>query len=422
MSSKIFYFVGHTANCELNSGIQRVTRYLGRALGDLGRDVVFVGWLGQARAATRASDEELNRLARWHGPTFRSQGARGRPLELDPLDCNELRGSWLVVPECPYHTQPDGDATLQLIAYAHRVGLKIAFIFHDLIPIATPGYEDLRDAHKRFVQQMTLADAIIPVSSYSARDLQHYLLHTLELSRAELPPIICCLLPEEIPGQPRVEVAAEPATETISIISLGLLEPRKNHAKLLQAFNGLCAERPQLDVRLTLIGNHRPTTLDELTQFMQRNSRIRFAGFLPDEDVFSLYGECHFTVFPSVLEGYGMPITESLWFGKPVLCAKFGSMAEVAAGGGCLTVDTRSVDALTRGIEGLATDQALRRALADQATSRKMRSWRDYAGAVLNVLQDVGLRTSRQPAPIAIERMRQLAEPASEPGQSPRPS
>ena len=49
-----------------------------------------------------------------------------------------------------------------------------------------------------------------------------------------------------------------------------------------------------------------------------------------------MYRECAFAAFPSVEEGYGLPIIESLWFGKPCLCAGFGSMAEIAEAGGCL--------------------------------------------------------------------------------------
>src|SRR5258707_880949 len=107
MGAKIFYFVNHTANFDGNSGIQRVTRYLGRALAELGSDVVFVSWLGKAQAATRSTDDELRRLARWNGPAFRSQDASGRSLELDPADRDDLAGSWLIVPECPYHSGDD---------------------------------------------------------------------------------------------------------------------------------------------------------------------------------------------------------------------------------------------------------------------------------------------------------------------------
>jgi glycosyltransferase involved in cell wall biosynthesis/2-polyprenyl-3-methyl-5-hydroxy-6-metoxy-1,4-benzoquinol methylase len=389
MNAKIFYFVHHTAGFESNGGIQRVTRYLSRALGELGRDVVFVSWLGEARAATRSSDDELRRFSRWNGPAFRPQGAIGRPLELDPADRDDLGGSWLIVPECPYHS---GCTALDLIEYAHRVGLKVAFIFHDLIPITVRGYEELRDRHARYVQQMSLADMIIPVSRYSQEELERYY-RTLGFQTTALPQIICCPLPEEVPGHRRVEAPSEPAGAALKIISLGLIEPRKNQDKLLQAFNAFCAARPELDVRLTLIGNHFPAALRKVQKLMQQNPRIELARSVPDEDVFARYGECHFTVFPSIEEGYGLPIVESLWFGKPCLCANFGAMTEAAAGGGCLTVDTRSVEELARGIGLLATDPALRRRLAQEAGSRRMRSWQDYANAVLDALdRPTGIR------------------------------
>jgi glycosyltransferase involved in cell wall biosynthesis len=386
MSAKIFYFVNHTVNFEGNSGIQRVTRYLGRALSELGRDVVFVSWLGEARAATRSSDDELRRLARWNGPAFRSQGAKGHALELDAVDRDDLTGSWLIVPEYPFHSLHGADATCEVIEYAHRIGLNIAFIFYDLIPIKVRGYEDLRDRHARYVQQMSLADMIIPISRYSGDELAGYYTKTLRLTTPEVPQINCCPLPEEFPARRRVEWASEPAGDTIRIISLGCIEPRKNHYRLLQAFNGLCAGHPDLDIRLTLVGNHFAPELRKLARLMRHNPRVEFAKYLPDEEVSGLYDNCHFTVFPSVEEGYGLPIAESLWFGKPCLCANFGAMAEVAAGGGCLTVDTRSVKALARGLERLSTDLTFRQGLAREATSRRMRSWRDYANAVLSAL------------------------------------
>jgi glycosyltransferase involved in cell wall biosynthesis/GT2 family glycosyltransferase/2-polyprenyl-3-methyl-5-hydroxy-6-metoxy-1,4-benzoquinol methylase len=413
MNAKIFYFVNHTANYAGNTGIQRVTRQLGRALAEHGREVVLVSWLSEKQAATRSSDDELRRLARWNGPAFRAQGASGRPLDADPADRNDLAGSWLIVPECPYHGTPDADATLALIEYAHRVGLKIAFIFHDLIPIKMRGYESLRDRHLRYVRQMALADLIIPVSRYSGVELErHY--RTLRMPAAELPQIICCPLPEEFPGRRRVEVAAEPAGETIRIVSLGVIEARKNQYKLLQAFNGLCAEHPELNVRLTLIGDHHPSELRKISGLLRHNPRADFVGPLSDEDVLARHDDCHFTAVPSVEEGYGLPIVESLWLGKPCLCANFGAMAEAAEGGGCLTVDTRSVDALKNGLERLSTDRAFRRDLARKAAARPMRSWRDYAGTVLAALdRHIGIRqayywvdfTVRHPVNTGVQRV-----------------
>ena len=392
MATKIFYFVDHTARFAGNSGIQRVTRYLGRALVERGRDVVFVSWDTDRRAAMRSSDDELRALARWNGPQFRPQGAGGRALELDPDDRNDLAGSWLIVPEVPHHSQPEGDLTRDLIDYAHRVGLKIAFIFHDLIPLKLRGYEELRERHARFLRQAALADMLLPVSRYAGGTLERYY-KSLRLPAPELPQIIACPLPEEVPGYARDQTASEPTGREIKIMSLGVIEPRKNHYRLLQAFNAVCARRPDLDLRLTLIGNHLPAVLQKLDKLMRRNPRIEYARTLPDEDVFARYRDCRFTVFPSLEEGYGLPIVESLWFGKPCLCANFGAMAEAAAGGGCLTVDTRSSKELARGVEHLASDSALRRRLAQEAATRPMRSWRDYAGSVLDALdRHVGIR------------------------------
>src|SRR5262249_35659776 len=162
-----------------------------------------------------------------------------------------------------------------------------------------------------------------------------------------------CPLPGEVPGHARVETASEPAGDAINIISLGTIEPRKNHYKLLQAFNAVCAARPDLDLRLTLIGNRYPVAPRKLERLIERNPRIQYPGPIPDEDLFASYRQSHFTLFPSLEEGYGLPIVESLWFGKPCLCANFGAMAETAAGGGCLMIDVRSVKELARGIEAL---------------------------------------------------------------------
>jgi glycosyltransferase involved in cell wall biosynthesis len=254
MNAKIFYFVNHTANFAGNSGIQRVTRCLGRALVELGRDVVFVSWDQEKRAARLTNDDELHRLARWNGPAFRPQGSTGLPLELGSADRDDLSGSWLLVPECPHHSQPDGDVTLDLVHYARRVGLKIAFAFQDLIPLNTPGYEELRERHARYLRQAALADMVLPISRYAAGTLEQYY-KSLRLPAVELPQIIPCLLPEEHPGRARVAIPNEPAGTTIKIISLGTLEPRKNQQRLLQAFNAVCDRRPDLDMRLTLVGN-----------------------------------------------------------------------------------------------------------------------------------------------------------------------
>jgi cephalosporin hydroxylase len=87
-----------------------------------------------------------------------------------------------------------------------------------------------------------------------------------------------------------------------------------------------------------------------------------------------------------VVEGFGMPIVESLWHGRPCICSGDGVMGELAAGGGCLTVDVHDELALSDAIGRLATDHALRRKLAAEAVQRPIKTWREYGAEVCSLL------------------------------------
>ena len=96
-------------------------------------------------------------------------------------------------------------------------------------------------------------------------------------------------------------------------------------------------------------------------------------------------------MFMSLYEGFGLPITESLWLGKPCLCSDHGSMAEIAAGGGCLPVSARDGNAIEQALERLADDSDLRARLSSEATTRPLTSWLDYANAVVPAMHEAPL-------------------------------
>jgi hypothetical protein len=105
-----------------------------------------------------------------------------------------------------------------------------------------------------------------------------------------------------------------------------------------------------------------------------------------DATLIELYSKADFTVYPSLIEGFGVPIVESLAFGKPCLCADSGVMAELAADGGCVTANVQSVDALSERIELLIGDSALLGDLSEQARSRPVRTWDEYARDFVMIL------------------------------------
>lgn len=87
---------------------------------------------------------------------------------------------------------------------------------------------------------------------------------------------------------------------------------------------------------------------------------------------------------------FGIPIVESLWLGRPSLCASDDVMAQLAAGGGCLTVDMTDPAAISNAMERLAVDDDLHVRLCREATSRDLSSWDGYARRIGDALDGLG--------------------------------
>ena len=96
------------------------------------------------------------------------------------------------------------------------------------------------------------------------------------------------------------------------------------------------------------------------------------------------YAEATFTVYPSLLEGFGLPVLESLQYGKPCLCSSQGALGESAREGGCLTLDPVDAPSLAAAIRRLLTEPATLTTLTMAAQSRTFRTWDDYAADLLH--------------------------------------
>jgi alpha-1,3-rhamnosyl/mannosyltransferase len=154
---------------------------------------------------------------------------------------------------------------------------------------------------------------------------------------------------------------------------VGTLEPRKNHARMIRAFEGL-PERFS-DLRLVLAGGWgwRCRPIREAIQASPARARIRVLGTVPDADLMALYQLARVFAFPSLYEGFGIPLLEAMAAGTPILTSNVASMPEVA-GDAALCVDPRSVDALRSGLERLLEDEPLRARLT-QAGQRRERDF-----------------------------------------------
>jgi len=175
----------------------------------------------------------------------------------------------------------------------------------------------------------------------------------------------------------------------VTILCVSTLEPRKNHDVLIAAFESASARHGGMTLQLA--GDrfkNMPELAERVEAAVRRNSSIRWHQRTAAGLLHTLYRSCDLTVYPSFLEGFGLPVMESLWFGKPCICADFGVMAENAAGGGCLTVDVRDAAALAEAILTLATQPELRQRLTCEAMARPLRTWRHYADEIQAVFNE----------------------------------
>jgi glycosyltransferase involved in cell wall biosynthesis len=235
------------------------------------------------------------------------------------------------------------------------------------------------------MQALTCADLVLPVSRESAGAF-------IQFSKANGAPhqqVTVCSEPAEILEVKRVTEAQTLESDAINFLCVSTLEPRKNHLMLIDAFEDFLNACPNANAFLHLVGapyDAAPEIARSVGDAARRNPRILWHGKLSQNELINEYRSIDFTVYPSLLEGFGLPVAESLWMGKPCICADFGAVAETAAGGGCFMVDVRDRRVLADAIAAMCTRPELRRTLTRQAVARPLKGWRDYAVEIRQLL------------------------------------
>ncbi len=387
----LYCYVDHTVGCCVNTGMQRVARSLARGLIEAGENVIFVRWCPELKALVKINQIELTHFCKWQGPVINQQIMSTYPVPDAPkepinnLECSD--DSWLVVPEVTHINFHGYSPTLDVLMKAREAKLKTAFIFYDAIPLRCEEFKNIASAHSEYMQHLLLADLVVSISRWSARDLISFFIQH-EKSALTVIPFVEPLL---LPGETRLtESSAKPSMATQKIIlSVGTIERHKNQGVLLAAFEAFCVRHPHADWKLVLVGNLHENMATKIHTAISRNKNIVYRGNISDEDLDELYRVCAFTVFPSYEEGFGLPIVESLNYGKPCICADFGAMAEAAKGGGCLEIDVRDAGKVEDAISTLINDPDKLRKLEQEAKNRKKVTWSNYTNDFRSLLDSV---------------------------------
>jgi glycosyltransferase involved in cell wall biosynthesis len=179
------------------------------------------------------------------------------------------------------------------------------------------------------------------------------------------------------------EVRRRYGLERPFVLSTGTLEPRKNLRRLIEAFAGLPEELKQEHV-LVVVG---PRGWDdsEIVRHAETEG-VRLLGHVPDDDLAALYRLCVVFCYPSLYEGFGLPVLEAMQAGAPVVTSGVSSLPEVG-GDAAVYVDPRSTGKLRDALARLLSSESERRALAERGREQAARfSWEHTAAELLGQL------------------------------------
>jgi glycosyltransferase involved in cell wall biosynthesis/SAM-dependent methyltransferase len=262
------------------------------------------------------------------------------------------------------------------LPFVYDPAVPTVSIVHDLQYLYYPQFFSLEQQFERernFRQAVSLADSIICVSNYVRETV-------LEKSAAT---------PDRV-GFIHTRLAArlpDPDPKTLTRLGLDkngyLFYPanawaHKNHRMLFTAFGMLRAANPDSALQLVLTGtmNEAMRALQNEAETMGLGGHIVFAGFLPEPEFAAILENCLALIFPSLYEGFGMPVLEAMAHGKPVLCSAATSLPEIA-GDAALFFDPGKPDDIKNAIERLLANPELAERLARKGRERA----RQFGGA-----------------------------------------
>ena len=240
------------------------------------------------------------------------------------------------------------------------------YTIHDAIPLRRPNRTGTDPARFRRLLRgiAATADHVLTVSEATRREL---------LAEVPLPPGRISVIPQVVEPAPEVAALDPAALEAIVRAELGCgvgefylfcgtIEPRKNIPALIRAFRASGSAR-----RLVLAGPDGFRAAAELGDLV--GGAVMRIGYLPKERLLALMRAARALLYPSLAEGFGLPIIEAMGLGTPVLTAAGGATEEVA-GGAALLVDPADPAALAAAIARLDADDALCAGLRAQGLRR----------------------------------------------------
>jgi len=264
---------------------------------------------------------------------------------------------------------------------------------HDLVPLFFPDLVPRKHLlfFKLFMKRAAqTADIIITDSEHSKRDIVHYLSVPEEK--------ICVIYLGYEPRHQNIDdqrtlpdILAHYGISKPYLLFVGVIEPKKNLERLVEAFS-LLRQSPSVGKGLQLvIAGGKGWFWESLYQKVQElhlDKDVIFTGFVPDDDLPYLYTGAEVFAFPSIYEGFGLPVIEAMTYGVPVVTSNVSSLPEIADSAGIL-VDPKKPEAICEGIADVLSDPQRREQMKQAGLARARQfSWKRTAEETYKVYQE----------------------------------
>lgn len=267
-------------------------------------------------------------------------------------------------------------------------GLKPMYLVHDLIPLTHPEYVRPGDAEKHEARMRTVlasAEAIITNSHHTLSQLKSF----AERNAMDVPPNVVSPLgiEDEFGLDEPVEAPAHPF-----FLTVGTIEPRKNHLVLLHAWRVLVEKLGPAAPKLVIVGRRgweNENVIDIIERCRNLGGHVLECNRLPDAHLRRLMKQAQAVLFPSFAEGYGLPLFEAMALRVPVICSNLQAFRDIA---GTAPRYLDPIDGLgwARAIEDYADPASPARAEQMQAlTFIRMPRWSDHFSIVDRVVEAV---------------------------------
>ncbi|MBU3159377.1 glycosyltransferase family 4 protein [Clostridium frigoris] len=285
-----------------------------------------------------------------------------------------------------YHMPQNG------IGLSPEISCKKIVTIHDLIPYVMPETVG-RGYLLKFLKEMPIiignSDGIITVSEFSKRDILKYF--PIDESKIFVTPLAADSKYTPLDKLHCKNFLAKSYNlANPFILYLGGFSERKNVASAITAFSKVYKDLGE-NYNLVIVGDYKDSSqkLVKLTNELNMQSHVIFAGFIPEDHLPLFYNSCEALIYPSFYEGFGLPPLEAMNCGTPVIASNLTSIPEVVGDAGIL-INPYDIKDISLAIGNLLSSEKLRSELSSKALLRaKQFSWENTAGLTLKVYESI---------------------------------